>query len=70
MRILQHLVEVDSMLIIGLHRVTHPGIYIQIIVPLLLSPGLRLPQLLGHPRLMLPPLQPLNVPFTIRATPT
>jgi len=70
MRILQHLVEVDSVLIIGLHSIKHPGQYLQLIVPLpLVSPGLHLPQLLVHPRLMLLPLQPLYVPFTIRAHP-
>jgi len=69
MRILNHLVEVDSVLIIGLHRIKHPGQYLQLIVAILVPPGLRLPQLLVHPRLMLPPLQPFYVPITIRAHP-
>ena len=67
MRILQHLVEVDSVLIIGLKHVTHPGHYLQIILLLLVPPGMPLNQLLLYPLFLLSLCSLTLSPFTIRA---
>ena len=61
--LLQHLVEVDSLLIVSS---TSKHFSLQALTPdrtSLIPPGLSLTQLLVHPLLLLPPLQPLPVPL-------